>query len=153
MLLTSIKSIKTRISSISSKYSTSKISGKEETEYNKICEKKRKMKNDKKSITKLAIFRFTRLDMHSIYTDSLVNQINKIILVNYNSEINYSIIDFQKSSAFYSSNLPSISISSYVKRIINNSNIQSSTILLIGIYFDRFCNVYDMIVTKNNIFR
>lgn len=53
---------------------------------------------------------------------------------------------------FYLSNIPSISLIDYIKRIMKYTKMDISSLIIAIIYIDSFCNINKYILTQNNIY-
>ena len=80
--------------------------------------------------------------------------INSIVL---NLEIilkeNKSLLRNVPLDIFYSPFTPSISLSDYIKLLMEYSKMDISTLIISIIYIDRFCHINNYILTENNIYR
>ena len=80
--------------------------------------------------------------------------INSIVL---NLEIilkeNKSLLRNVPLDIFYSPFTPSISLSYYIKLLMEYSKMDISTLIISIIYIDRFCHINNYILTENNIYR
>lgn len=86
----------------------------------------------------------------------IIKSINSILeeIINENNDSSkQSILEAQKSFSFYSKKIPSISISSYLERIIKYTKMEESTLVLMLIYVDRICESNNFLLTENNIHR
>jgi hypothetical protein len=63
------------------------------------------------------------------------------------------LIEKQKRSIFYAKKPPSISISSYIERILKYTHVEESTLTLALIYIDKVCETNDFVLTENNLHR
>ncbi len=59
----------------------------------------------------------------------------------------------QNKSYFYSEEIPEISLYCYFKRLVELSEAETSTFVLLSIFVDRFCSSADFHLTWNTIFR
>lgn len=114
----------------------------------------------------------------SLFKNALINKLEQIISLNTleikrrilkknqnfdcskmflldNAEFNKLALSGRSSkySVFMSNTIPEISITDYINRVINNSDIQSSTIILIGIYIDKFCSYTNTLLCIKNVYR
>ena len=74
--------------------------------------------------------------------------LNLIDIIKYNFQ-NGNII---KKDKFYLSNLPSISLNDYIKRLVNHTNMNISTLINAIIYIDTFCEKYNYSLCMNNVY-
>lgn len=54
---------------------------------------------------------------------------------------------------FYLSNIPSISLNSYIKRLVKYTKMDISSLILSIIYIDMFCIKFKYVLSLNNIYR
>ena len=57
-----------------------------------------------------------------------------------------------KKDKFYLSHLPSISLNDYIKRLVDNTNMNISTLINAIIYIDTFCEKFNYSLCMNNIY-
>lgn len=81
----------------------------------------------------------------------IYNQLQEIII--YNENLPERELESENTSAFYNAVLPEISILDYMMRIILNGVAELSSIVLIGIYLDRFMEANDFKITKYTVYR
>lgn len=62
-------------------------------------------------------------------------------------------LNMENNSIYYCETIPNISVKKYFERLISYSDIDTSTVILIGIYLDRFCYKAQFLLTKNTVFR
>lgn len=90
-------------------------------------------------------------DILNIYQNGLANQLEHILESNKSIENEY-LVD-QEESVFFCSVIPMISIKDYIIRLTSNSGINPSTIILMGLYIDRFCSNIEFHMTYKTVFR
>lgn len=89
-----------------------------------------------------------------IFENNFLAICDKLVsIVEENKDIDPSYLEEQNESVFYSHIIPKINLKDYLKRLLFNANINASTIVLIAIYIDRFCSIYEFHLTMNNIYR
>ena len=74
--------------------------------------------------------------------------LNLIDIIKYNFQ-NGNII---KKDKFYLSHLPSISLNDYIKRLVDNTNMNISTLINAIIYIDIFCEKFNYSLCMNNVY-
>lgn len=88
---------------------------------------------------------------------AIAEQLQEIIdlnLENANVDEDFvEVINEQKRVIFFSQVIPNISISDYLERLIKFSVREKSTIIMIGILIDRFCEESMFVLTLNNVYR
>ena len=57
-----------------------------------------------------------------------------------------------KKDKFYLSNIPSISLNDYIKRLVNHTNMNISTLINAIIYIDTFCEKFNYSLCMNNVY-
>lgn len=89
---------------------------------------------------------------NEIIIDCFTSKLEKI--VNENKDMTREELYEQNRTRFYSPNTPEIDISGVFNKIISlYPNIQYSTIVIIGVYIDRFCRKLEFHLTPNNVIR
>jgi len=86
----------------------------------------------------------------------IIKSINSIIeeIINENNDsAKQALRESQKNNSFYSKKIPSISVFSYLERIIKYTKMEESTLVLMLIYIDRVCELNNFLLTENNIHR
>ena len=89
-------------------------------------------------------------------TDQLIKSITTIIIeiINENSEPSKAMLrEEQKDSPFFSKKIPSISIQSYIERLMKYTKMEQSTLILMLMYLDRLCEKTSFLLTHNTIHR
>ena len=96
------------------------------------------------------------IDPLNMDRDNILKSINSILLeiINENTDSSkLSIIEAQKSTFFFAKKIPSISIISYLERILKYTKMEESTLVMMLIYIDRLCELNNFLLTNNNIHR
>ena len=57
-----------------------------------------------------------------------------------------------KKDKFYLSHIPSISLNDYIKRLVNHTNMNISTLINAIIYIDTFCEKFNYSLCMNNVY-
>ena len=90
---------------------------------------------------------------------SLINILIKIIgdtieqLVKYKQKIKNLEENYKNKISFNVKEIPNITITNYLKRLIKHSNPEPSTLILGVIYFDRICNNGNIIFNFFNVYK
>lgn len=113
-----------------------------------VIDNRKMLLKEKKSFDKTNI---TNDKILELYCNALIKQINSILESN-NDVDDYDLSE-QNSSSFYCKELPNISINDYIMRVLLNADINPSTIILIGIYLDKFCTSNNFFITLHNVYR
>lgn len=66
---------------------------------------------------------------------------------------NYEMIKRQTRSLFFSKIVPEISAEAYLLRVLKYTRLETSTLILMSVYIDSFCEINGFFLTKNNVFR
>lgn len=88
--------------------------------------------------------------------DLLIKSITTIIneIIKENSEPSKARLrEEQKNSPFFSKKIPSISIQSYIERLMKYTKIEEPTLVVMLMYLDRLCEVTGFLLTENTIHR
>ena len=85
----------------------------------------------------------------------LINIIGDTIenLIKYKQKINKLEYNYQNKISFNLKEIPNITITNYLKRLIKYSNPELSTLILGVIYFDRICNNGNLILNYFNVYK
>ena len=85
----------------------------------------------------------------------LINIIGDTIenLIKYKQKINKLEDNYQNKISFNLKEIPNITITNYLKRLIKYSNPELSTLILGVIYFDRICNNGNIIFNFFNVYK
>ena len=83
---------------------------------------------------------------------SIASILTEIITENIGEE-KKALRDQQMSLPFFSKKIPSISIKSYLERIIKYSKMADTTLILVLIYIDKLCEMNNFLLTSNNVHR
>lgn len=95
-------------------------------------------------------------DQLNIDRESILKSINSILLeiINENNDPSkLNLIESQKNTFFYAKKVPSISIVSYLERILKYTKMEESTLVIMLIYIDKLCEINNFLITNNNIHR
>lgn len=76
--------------------------------------------------------------------------LTNIIISNMDDSANFRLIKQQQSNCFYNKIVPNISIENYLIRLVSKTKIQVSTLIVMSIYIDNFCERNDTIITPYN---
>lgn len=96
------------------------------------------------------------LIMVELNKDIVVRAITSILTEIYNENMDSSktkLIEAQKSNAFFSKKVPSISIQAYFDRIMKYTKMDDTTLVIVLIYIDKLCESSNFLLTENNIHR
>ena len=88
--------------------------------------------------------------------DKLIKSINSILdeIINENMDKSKDKIrEQQKSTSFFSKKIPSISVISYLERIIKYTKLEEASLVCMLIYIDKLCEANNFLLTENNIHR
>lgn len=88
--------------------------------------------------------------------EELIKSINSILaeIINENMDSSKAQLkEAQKSSSFYSKKIPSISILSYLERIIKYTKMEEASLIVMLIYIDKLCESNSFLLTENTIHR
>lgn len=77
----------------------------------------------------------------------------EIILENNENEQKSELRSQQKNSEFYTVKIPSISINSYIDRIIKYTNIEENSLIICLLYIDKLCESSNFLLSENNVHR
>lgn len=91
------------------------------------------------------------LDKESI-VKSINNILNEIITENMDSA-KTNIREEQKSSYFFAKKIPSISIISYLERMLKYTKMEDTTLVVMLIFIDKLCEKNNFLITENNVHR
>ncbi len=80
----------------------------------------------------------------------IVNSLEEIILYNETEEVDSLVCD---NSPFFFNDLPEISISEFLRRIIKYSRIETSTLIIMSMYIDRYCDQCSYYISNYSIYR
>ena len=84
----------------------------------------------------------------------LTKTLTEIINFNIKSpEISSEELMTHNQSAFYSKDIPEISLKEFIDRLIETLNPEISTCLIASMYIDRLCEEATMYLTWNNVYR
>lgn len=88
--------------------------------------------------------------------DNILKSINSILseIINENNDNSKAkLIEIQKNTSFFAKKIPSISVLSYLERIIKYTKMEEATLIVLLIYIDRLCESNSFLLTENNIHR
>ena len=85
------------------------------------------------------------LDLKNQIINSISLSLNELIKRNKSQKINQDI--------FYLGFLPPISLRNYINHLMQQTNMEISTLIISIIYIDRFCSKNKYYLNKNNIYR
>lgn len=90
----------------------------------------------------------------TLFSVFLTKTLTEIINFNFTTqEISSEELLIQTQSAFYSKDLPEISLKEFIDRLIETLNPEISTCLIASIYIDRLCEEAPIYLTWNNVYR
>lgn len=92
----------------------------------------------------------------SLNKDSIIKSIHSILQDIIKENLDKSKakkIEEQKSISFYTRKIPTISIVSYLERILKYSKMEESTLVIMLIFIDNLCETSNFLLTDNNIHR
>lgn len=100
----------------------------------------------------------TDLTVNEVYKSKKVwntvcHILKEIVQENKNQKTSKDLVEKQKKLSFFSKNPASVSLTSYVERILKYTHIEESTLIIALIYIDRLCEKQNLILTDNNIHR
>lgn len=96
------------------------------------------------------------VDKVLLKNDKIISSISSILkdIIQENCEKSKaSMIEEQISTSFYTKKIPTISISSYLERILKYSKMEESTLIIMLIFIDKLCESSNFLLTENNIHR
>lgn len=70
-----------------------------------------------------------------------------------NTSKNNANIKQQAKTPFFSKVVPNITIEAYIQRVIKYTRLEVSSLVLMSVYIDSFCELNGFLLTKHNIFR
>jgi len=88
--------------------------------------------------------------------ETIIKSINSILeeIIKENMDSSKTKIrEQQKSSTFFAKKIPSISIISYMERIIKYTKLEEASLIVMLIYIDKLCEMNNFLLTENNIHR
>lgn len=96
------------------------------------------------------------LSLPLIDKETIIKSINSILeeIINENMDSSKTKIrEQQKSSTFFAKKIPSISVISYMERIIKYTKLEEASLIVMLIYIDKLCEMNNFLLTENNIHR
>ncbi len=96
------------------------------------------------------------LSLPLINKETIIKSINSILeeIINENMDSSKTKIrEQQKSSTFFAKKIPSISVISYMERIIKYTKLEEASLIVMLIYIDKLCEMNNFLLTENNIHR
>lgn len=90
---------------------------------------------------------------HKKVWNTVCHILQEIVEENKNQKVAKEILDKQKKLSFHSKNPASITLNSYLERILKYSHLEESTLIIALIYIDRLCEKQNLILTDSNIHR
>ena len=88
--------------------------------------------------------------------ETIIKSINSILeeIIKENMDSSKTKIrEQQKSSTFFAKKIPSISVISYMERIIKYTKLEEASLIVMLIYIDKLCEMNNFLLTENNIHR
>lgn len=88
--------------------------------------------------------------------NELIKSINCILseIINENMDSSKAKLrEEQKNTSFYSRKVPSISVVSYIERILKYTKMEDATLIVMLIYIDKLCESSSFLLTENTIHR
>lgn len=88
--------------------------------------------------------------------EDLIKSINSILteIINENMDSSKSQLkEDQKNTSFFSKKIPSISVLSYLERIMKYTKMEEATLIVMLIYIDKLCESNSFLLTENTIHR
>lgn len=94
-----------------------------------------------------------KLDIHVVCMQ-IIEVLKEIVKEN-ESLIENNVIQMTnpKEDPFYSEIIPKMSLEDYLKRIINYTKMEVSTLVLVGIFIDKLCETSHLYITQNTLYR
>ena len=92
----------------------------------------------------------------SLDKETILKSINSIlneIIAENSDKSKAKIIESQKNTSFFAKKVPSISILSYLERVLKYTKMEEPTLVVLLIYIDRLCESNNFLLTENNIHR
>ena len=80
----------------------------------------------------------------------VVDSLEEIIMHNETQEIEVLVND---NSPFFCTDLPEISISDFLRRLIKYSKIEVSTLIVMSMYIDRYCDQCSYYISNYSVYR
>ena len=92
---------------------------------------------------------------NEITIKSIASILSDIINENNNPDnpAKQALKEAQKMTSFFCSRIPTISISSYLERILKYSKMEEATLVIVLIYIDKLCELNNFLLTEYNIHR
>lgn len=89
-------------------------------------------------------------------TEELIKSVNSILseIISENMDSSKAQLkEAQKGTSFFSKKIPSITILSYLERILKYTKMEEATLILMLIYIDKLCESNSFLLTENTIHR